>query len=92
MAASSEELSSQAEILQSSIAFFKMQDSTHQWHPSKREPARPAAKSRPSGPHSSSQSLAKLQHGVKNAGAGVAIELGENTGTQDAQDREFTSY
>ncbi len=94
MAASSEELSSQAEILQSSIAFFKLEEANGPRRVPNNAGTRPSARNKKlatSSAHSSSQSLAKLQRQVKN-GAGVAIELGDNTGSPDAHDHEFTSY
>jgi len=94
MAASSEELSSQAEILQGSIAFFKLEEAHTQRRAVNKGQSRPTAKARKSStsnPHSSSQSLAKLQRQVNNSG-GIAIELENNTGSPDADDREFTSY
>jgi methyl-accepting chemotaxis protein len=104
MSATSEELAAQAEQLQSSIAFFRIDDQAHE-APAKTEPraAAPAAKL----PKLASPSIAPkpikvaanaparrpaapARRAVNGRGNGVALDLGH--GGADAHDAEFERY
>lgn len=94
MASSAEELSSQAELLQSSVSFFKLTDLPHsQLTPVKRQAVaahktKPVARVAPVSVKASASS--PRNHSAHSTGA--TIELGSNTGSADAQDREFATF
>ncbi len=94
MASTSEELSGQAGVLQSTIAFFKIDDrkSLQSVPPNRTQaPGGAAARRSPNGRgHSTSAGLARIRDAVQSAGP--SIQLDSNTGDQDALDREFTAY
>ncbi len=92
MASTSEELSSQAEVLQSTIAFFKIAEVHGAASPQARRPvpARQPAVSRSSDARATAAGLSKLSRVVKSAGP--SIELDRNNGGADAHDRDFTVY
>lgn len=86
MASTAEELSSQAEVLQNSIGFFKLgtdNRSKLQSRPVARVRAKAAAA------HAAAGSGAVF-HQTKTGG--TSIELGSNTGSADAHDRDFSAY
>jgi methyl-accepting chemotaxis protein len=104
MSATSEELAAQAEQLQSSIAFFRIDDSTHE-APAKAAPraAAPAASKLPamSSPSIAPRPIkvasatpakraAPAKRAVNGRGNGVALDLGH--GGADAHDAEFERY
>jgi methyl-accepting chemotaxis protein len=92
MAATSEELSSQAAVLQSSIAFFKTGEAPRVPSPpvSRRAVASRSAPRKASKANSSAASLSQMQRAVRNSGN--QIELDSNQGSADALDHEFTNY
>jgi methyl-accepting chemotaxis protein len=79
MASTAEELAGQAEILQSAIAFFKL-DTDRQSRPVQRKKTA----------RRSAASLTKLHRAIESSGA--SIELGSNKGGADELDSEFSSY
>jgi methyl-accepting chemotaxis protein len=91
MASTSEELSGQAGVLQSTIAFFKIDDRklSQSLAPASAQAPRGAAKNRiPNG--RTSAGLSRMQDAVQSAGP--SIHLDSNTGGADTLDREFTAY
>jgi methyl-accepting chemotaxis protein len=100
MSATSEELAAQAEQLQSSIAFFRIDDSAHE------APAKPAPRAAAKLPSVASPSIAPrpikvasatpakraapAKRAVNGRGNGVALDLGH--GGADAHDAEFERY
>jgi len=95
MASTSDELASQAESLQASIRFFKLDRNSFGGAPEstsvelapirKKQPlARPGKRA------AASTSLAKLDRAVRHAGP--SIELGSNAGESDARDRDFVAF
>jgi methyl-accepting chemotaxis protein len=94
MASTSEELAGQAEVLQSTIAFFKVDDGQRQQAPrAKRASVAPApARRQPAHaplPSTAAGVTARFRPGKSN---GTSIDLGDNHGSPDCQDGEFTSY
>ena len=89
--AGAEELSSQAEVLQSTIAFFKTGD-TQRVQPSRnRKPARPAPVAhKTADPRAATASLSQMHKALK--GNGAMIDLGSNSGGADSRDRDFAAY
>jgi len=82
MASTSEELSGQAEILQSTIAFFKTGEE---------QQVRPSKGARRAGsPGATTATLKNMQQVFKRGGA--SIQLGSNHGNADARDRDFAPY
>jgi methyl-accepting chemotaxis protein len=88
MASTSEELASQAEVLQSAIGFFKLEETPRGRAPQAAKIPAPARK-KPA-PQRASADLANMRRAVKSSGP--TIELGSNTGSADARDREFAPY
>ena len=90
MASTSEELSSQAIQLQSSIAFFRVDEGGRRPPakpaPHARRAARPAAKP---GPASVTSSVAHLDRAVRSAGPHIDLAAGPS---RSADDHEFVSY
>jgi methyl-accepting chemotaxis protein len=98
-AGASEEMAStgrnagQAEVLQSAIGFFKLEEGRRGSNP---PVARPAASARKkplparANAQPSSAGLANMQRAVKSAG--LSIELGSNIGDADFRDCEFAAY
>ena len=92
MASTSEELSSQAEVLQSTIGFFKTGDT----HPARKSQGRKLHHGAPSpakasgAPLATTAGLAKMRRAVESAG--VSIDLDSKTGGADARDRDFAPY
>gem|GEM_PF-5217251 len=82
MASTSDELSSQAELLQRAIGFFRVSNTAARV-------ATPQRKSR-SASRPSGRQLANLSSAVKSEGA--MIDLEDGRGSADSRDQEFTSY
>jgi methyl-accepting chemotaxis protein len=93
MASTAEELASQADMLQSSIGFFKLEDAPRG---APRPVAKPSSQThrQPALLHSArtrpAADLTSLQRAVKFTGP--KIDLESNSGDADSQDREFTTY
>jgi hypothetical protein len=93
MAATAEELSSQAETLQSAIAFFKTDDSQQASPPPTRKAVRmrsAAGSAKPANPRSTTTGLSHMDRAIR--GHGATIDLDANSGGVDARDREFAVY
>ena len=92
MASTSGELASQAEVLQSSISFFKLDDgrgvSLTVARPSAVRKRPPFPKSRSN--HSTPAGLSNMQRAIKSSGP--IIDLASNTENTDSRDREFAPY
>ena len=93
MASTAEELSSQAEVLQSTIAYFRTGETQRARTPQSKKalqtcPAAAAPKRADS--RSAAAGLSHLQQAIK--GGGAAIELETNGGSTDSRDRDFTPY
>jgi hypothetical protein len=93
MASTAEELSSQAEVRQSAIAFFKTGEAQAVQAPQGRKaaPVRhtvPAPKK--SEARSTASGLSKMSRAIQ--GNGTSIVLDANTGSADARDRDFSTY
>jgi methyl-accepting chemotaxis protein len=91
MASTAEELSSQAEVLQSSIAFYKTGE-TQQFAavPARRNIRTQSGTARRApAPKSTALVLSQMHRAIK--GGGTTIELDTSSGS-DAHDREFTTY
>jgi methyl-accepting chemotaxis protein len=92
MASTAEELSGQAEVLQSTIAFFKIGDAHQARSALVGKPPVARAHAKPISPKAgdrSASSLAKMQRAVNLAGTG--IELGVE-GAADSADRDFAPF
>jgi methyl-accepting chemotaxis protein len=92
MASTAEELATQANVLQSTISFFKLEDASIASAPSR---AKPSSRKRPAfqrGPEKrpSSAGLVNMHQAVRMAGKN--IELGSNTGEHDSLDQEFAPF
>jgi len=82
MAATAEDLSSQAQVLQSSINFFKISNGPRRYVPPTAPKAQaPAKKAQPS------SSLGNLRRAVKPGGVDIDLEA-----SADSLDSEFTRY
>jgi hypothetical protein len=94
MASSSEELSSQAEMLQSSVGFFKLTDAPRTQQVITRRPAASARRAKlpahVSETHYTVASTVDSYRPGKSNGASIA--LGSNVGAADTQDKEFAAY
>ncbi len=96
MASTAEELSGQAEILQTTIAFFKIDGGqAARPVPQKRRNLSPGSHphieiARAGDPSGSAAALAKMHQAVRSGG--TSIELGDQNGSADPRDTEFTSY
>lgn len=96
MAGTAQELASQAGVLQSAIAFFRIDDG-HQT-PTVRAKAASAhfphrtssPRPRPADPHSTTASLAQMNRVVKPSGS--TIELLPGSGEPDSRDEDFAPY
>jgi methyl-accepting chemotaxis protein len=84
MAGTAEELASQASILQTAIAFFKIDSVVTQPVRRVAREGKPAAKT-----HGAGHGLLQMNRAVSK---GASIELGVNTGSQDAHDSDFAPY
>jgi methyl-accepting chemotaxis protein len=98
MASTSEELAAQAGSLQTSISFFKLQESGNG---RVRQSVKPAPRKATTASlvrrTPSTYGLANMNQALHNAGAGPsvsgpAIDLGAETGGADAMDHDFTAY
>ncbi len=89
LAATSEELASQAANLQSAIGFFKLSGDNPPIATVTRNKAKKKTKGRP---QSSANSLASLHHAVHNSSARGGIDLDSSAGGPDALDQDFTPF
>jgi methyl-accepting chemotaxis protein len=91
MSSTAEELSSQAAVLQSSIGFFKVNDSHVAYRPSAAPRHRQAEyKPRPAPQRTATAGLGHLQKAINQGGTKIA--LGINTGGADEADHDFAAY
>ena len=90
MASTAEELSSQAGILQSAIAFFKVNNAGQPHLATKRTAAAKVRHSNPPNPPSASASLARMSKSVQSAGP--AIDLAPAVAAADSHDTDFAPY
>ena len=96
MASTAEELANQAEVLQTAVAFFKVDDAQkHQPLQARRVAARGqnqrrSATPKPADRHSAGSSLAHMSHAVSSTGP--SIQLNDNDAGGDARDKEFAPY
>jgi methyl-accepting chemotaxis protein len=92
MASTAEELSGQAEVLQSTIAFFKTGETQRVQSSRNRKPVRPVPAAPKGGDtRSTSASLSQMHRALKGGG-GAIIDLDSNAGGSDSRDRDFTAY
>ncbi len=91
MSATSEELAGQAQLLQSAIAFFKVDNTERapQSQPTSMHP-QPRARTAKKVAHPVPITTEGVQHYRPGKPNGASIELGTNTGNGDSRDREFT--
>ncbi len=91
MASTAEELAGQAEILQTAIAFFKL-DMERQGHPTQKKKAGSFKRNtRPAGDgHRTGGSFTSLHHAIESSG--TSIQLGSNNGGADEMDSDFSAY
>ena len=88
LAATAEQLSAQAGLLQSSIAFFKVDSHSGTVAANRPQVRRPAGKPLPVQPQAA-RSLANMSHAVKSTGARIDLPAGETPG---AADKDFVPY
>jgi methyl-accepting chemotaxis protein len=88
MASTAGELANQAEVLQSAIGFFKLEDAQRPKASSMTR--RKTVDKHTVKPQRTTADLANLHRSV--GPAGPRLELGSNTGDADSRDREFTTY
>ncbi len=93
MAATGEELAGQAQVLQSSMGFFKTGEPQEARAPQRRSTLRTRqapASHKPAGARSTASALSQMSRAVKNGG--LSIDLDSNNGSTDARDADFTAY